>query len=364
MAAPGSRFRASHPVFLAYTLLAVLAASGTAAPAPHPRDRGGPTVVHNTRKEVQRAPRVSLQPELVIGEHGVFGKPSDIAVSHDGRVFVLDDGFKKVFAFDDQGRELFTFGREGEGPGEFFYPRAIAVGPNDTLLVVDSQRINVFSPSGTFVRSYSCNPLGLTGAYVTTMRVAVDGTMYLCAFDYFGTKVIHEVSPAGKKVASFADVANLNVDAAVKATSVGGVIDLAPNGDVVYSQRTPYEITRFASGGRLLSTIHRDNKFISPPRVERVGDGYNIRIASGSYGLVVLDDGRIINEVMIAEYDTWKNDTGEDVIVVLDVFDSRGRLAGTCELAQRVVLKCSAPGNRFYALKTDDFFTVVRYRLE
>jgi sugar lactone lactonase YvrE len=65
-----------------------------------------------------------------------------------GRLFLLDGAGKRILAFDPGGRPLWSQGREGGGPGEFNTPAGLALGPADTIWVVDrgNRRITLFPP--------------------------------------------------------------------------------------------------------------------------------------------------------------------------------------------------------------------------
>ena len=73
-----------------------------------------------------------------------------------GRFYVapLVDPYK-IAIFDSAGSYLGSFGQRGEGPGEFSEIRGLELGPGDTLYVLHADRISIFSPEHTFVRSTS-----------------------------------------------------------------------------------------------------------------------------------------------------------------------------------------------------------------
>ena len=64
-----------------------------------------------------------------------IGVLADATVARDGTVFLLDEQQKVVHVLGASGESLATIGREGEGPGEFWIPAAIAAG-NDSCCVV------------------------------------------------------------------------------------------------------------------------------------------------------------------------------------------------------------------------------------
>ena len=68
-----------------------------------------------------------------------------------GNLYVLDTGNHRVQKFSPDGKYLATFGRQGQGPGEFYYASWLAVDANGFFYVSDpnNQRIQVLTPDGT-----------------------------------------------------------------------------------------------------------------------------------------------------------------------------------------------------------------------
>lgn len=83
-----------------------------------------------------------------------FSHPSDVAVSADGTVYVVDGVNHSIKVFDDSGSFLFSFGEEGAGPGQFYYPLGMGIDGAGLLYVADSgnHRLQVFSDRGDFIR--------------------------------------------------------------------------------------------------------------------------------------------------------------------------------------------------------------------
>ena len=73
----------------------------------------------------------------------------------DGRVAVLDGGSAEVRVFGPDGSHLATWGGQGEGPGEFMQPTALASWPGDSLAVWDNRlrRLTVMDPHGALGRA-------------------------------------------------------------------------------------------------------------------------------------------------------------------------------------------------------------------
>jgi len=83
--------------------------------------------------------------------HEDFREPIDLAIDQDGQVLVADNGVGAVLVFESSGKLLKTIGSKGTKQGQFKDVSAVTVAPNGDVVVADS-RIQVFRPSGEFVR--------------------------------------------------------------------------------------------------------------------------------------------------------------------------------------------------------------------
>jgi len=91
-----------------------------------------------------------LQPVLQIGSKGdlpgYFSHPKGIAIDSQEHVYVIDSHFESVQIFDTEGKLLLTFGEEGHGDGQFWLPTGISIDHQDRIWIADSynQRIQVY----------------------------------------------------------------------------------------------------------------------------------------------------------------------------------------------------------------------------
>jgi sugar lactone lactonase YvrE len=90
------------------------------------------------------------------------GHPTNLAIDARGHVLVADTHYHRVLRYSPDGELLAQFGREGREPGHFLYPVGIAVAEEGTIFVSeyggfehgDNDRVQVFSPDGTFLRAW------------------------------------------------------------------------------------------------------------------------------------------------------------------------------------------------------------------
>jgi DNA-binding beta-propeller fold protein YncE len=80
-----------------------------------------------------------------------FNRPTDMAITPDGQVFVSDGyGNARVVHFDARGQFVKSWGKLGTAPGEFNLPHAIVLDSKGRLYVADrnNARVQVFDQTG------------------------------------------------------------------------------------------------------------------------------------------------------------------------------------------------------------------------
>ena len=80
----------------------------------------------------------------------------DIRVAADGlgNIYALGTFNDAVFKFTPEGRYVNTFGGQGDQPGQFRSPDAIAVDNQGRVFVSDARDVDVFDPNGRFITSF------------------------------------------------------------------------------------------------------------------------------------------------------------------------------------------------------------------
>lgn len=91
-----------------------------------------------------------------------FKHPSDVAISEEGLVYVLDGVNNRVVVFDRLGEYLYEFGKGGSGDGEFDMPLGLSLDREGNVYVADSgnHRIVVLTPKGDFLYELQVPPEG------------------------------------------------------------------------------------------------------------------------------------------------------------------------------------------------------------
>jgi DNA-binding beta-propeller fold protein YncE len=86
-----------------------------------------------------------------ISDH--LSQPSDVAVSDDGRIYVVDGVNSKIRIFSQRGQAIASFGMEGSGNGEFKNPLGIDIDRSGRVYIADSgnHRVQIFDRDGNFI---------------------------------------------------------------------------------------------------------------------------------------------------------------------------------------------------------------------
>ncbi|XP_049958896.1 RING finger protein nhl-1 isoform X1 [Schistocerca serialis cubense] len=100
-------------------------------------------------------------------------------------------------------RQLFKIGSRGSEPGNFTWPRGIAVGPDNSIVVADSSnhRVQVFDANGTFVKEFGSYGSG-EGEFDCLAGVAVNRIGQFIIADRYNHR-IQVMDPAGRFLRAF-----------------------------------------------------------------------------------------------------------------------------------------------------------------
>jgi len=139
-------------------------------------------------------------------EDQVLGSVDDIRLGDAGDVFILDAQSHRLRRFDSGGNLLAAVGQEGDGPGDFSYPSAIA-------LLGDSV-VAVLNQAHQYLTLFETDSLSLVGtqplpSWFRDFCFIGDRMFALRLID---GHVIHEVDASGEVVASFGEAVPFPTD--------------------------------------------------------------------------------------------------------------------------------------------------------
>ncbi|KAJ8913837.1 hypothetical protein NQ315_003746 [Exocentrus adspersus] len=116
-------------------------------------------------------------------EAGCFTWPRGVAVGPDNSIVVADSSNHRVQVFDAQGRFLKEFGQYGNKEGEFDCLAGVAVNRIGQFIIADryNHRIQVFDPSGRFLRTFGSQGTA-DGRFNYPWGITTDalGFIYVC----------------------------------------------------------------------------------------------------------------------------------------------------------------------------------------
>ena len=89
-----------------------------------------------------------------------LNQPSDVAVSKDGRIYVVDGVNSKIRIFDPGGQLVSSIGGLGAKNGQLRFPLGIDLDGSGTVYVADAgnHRVQFFSPQGNFIAKIDLPP--------------------------------------------------------------------------------------------------------------------------------------------------------------------------------------------------------------
>ena len=139
-------------------------------------------------------------------EPGQFWGPLSVDVDQSDNVYIVDSVNHRIQKYDDNRNLLFTFGSEGTGNGQFRRPRDVAVSPfNGNVYVTEwtsgpqSARVQIFDQSGNYLGQFGSQGQG-DGQFASTTTLAIspiNGNVYVNDDGHNGGGRIEVFSPTG-----------------------------------------------------------------------------------------------------------------------------------------------------------------------
>lgn len=336
-----------HRRFLLASLLVLVGVHGSAS-------LEGQSAPRELRREASEQARLQLRQVLRLGSedgaNDAFGRVMGAAFGGSGRIYIADDRNFRVSVFEGDGRFVGHIGRQGNGPGEFARPWAVAADARDTVFVWDGthRRISVFGPEMRFARSFGTPPEWL----VTGMGVLPDGRLLVSAYASGSTRAVHVLDREGRVVRSIGPAIPATDLSGFEASLLGGsaVFD---GGTIAFASKSPYEVTYFDIEGRTQGRC-RAAGIVSDPASVVVSNAQGVGLQWSRYvhvgGIVSL--GRGTHLVMIR--DPVEDRTLLDVVGPGCTLLRRSSLPGPATFAAR-------RGNRLLVIRNVDVPQVVVY---
>jgi DNA-binding beta-propeller fold protein YncE len=89
-----------------------------------------------------------------------MSQPSDVAVSGNGQIYIVDGVNNRIVVSNKRGKVLFAFGEKGPGKGQMLFPLGIFVDSTGKVYVADSgnHRIQIFDSFGEYMSEVDIPP--------------------------------------------------------------------------------------------------------------------------------------------------------------------------------------------------------------
>jgi hypothetical protein len=268
-----------------------------------PRDSAGIEIIEH-KAGFQRVTRWSVESEPLVDIGSRSDRPGQelfrvrsVAWLSTGDIVVANAGTQEIRVFDGAGFHARSLGRKGSGPGEFQQLGWVQVTPGDSLFAYDLQlqRITVFTPQGSVVRSIPVNVPGvrfplargrLGDGSILVMEEAVITTGSRPGIHRDST-TFHRISSTGEPLGvlgrfpggeTFVQVSQTGSRTAP--VGFGRTLELAAQDSGMHVGTTDaYEIRTFTSAGKLVRILRVEAKAL-PVTGEMVA-AYKVRHLSG-----------------------------------------------------------------------------------
>ena len=147
-------------------------------------------------------PTQAIRYERTLGMTVMIGKgfycPNDMSFGADGRIYVLNRSIEigargrgmRVAVCDANDEYYGSFGEFGSGRGEFTWPSAITVGPDNHVYIADEHlhKVLIFSSDGEFVDEWG-DAGSRPGELDTPSGIAIDGEGNLVISDTYNHRI-------------------------------------------------------------------------------------------------------------------------------------------------------------------------------
>jgi len=96
----------------------------------------------------------SFQDPAEVDEEAYLANPYSMVFDKEGRLFVVDRFTHKVYVWKADGSFEKSFGRQGEGPGELFFPYQLDIAGERLFVIGQNAQVSIFDLEGTYLDSF------------------------------------------------------------------------------------------------------------------------------------------------------------------------------------------------------------------
>ncbi len=227
-----------------------------------------------------------------------LGRPSDVAVAHEGDIYVADTDNHRIVVFGKMGKFKRQHRNYGKGEGQFEYPNAIDVANNGNIYLISKtlNKLMIMSPTFQTIREIEVDrPIEVkvhgNRIFVATYRGIIQADLYGNLISGFGER--------GPDRGQFEFPRGLAVD---------------EEGNLYVADSLNYRVQALTEKGTCMWAVgepHEDimaaeRRFSLPVSIELADDGYLYLVDAFASEIFVLDtEGK-----QLGRYGEWGHDEG------------------------------------------------------
>ena len=244
-----------------------------------------------------------------------FYYPADLAISEDGRIYVVSRGLEgdprgvRVTLCNIESEFFSTFGGYGEAEGRFIWPTCVALDSQNQVYVADeyTNRIIIYDPAGRPLTSWGTAGSG-AGEMDGPSGMAFDGEDNLYIVDHQNNRV-QKFTKEGRYLSGFGSGGDGNGQ-----FNLPWGVTVDAQGDVYVADWRNDRIQKFSRDGEYMAQYgtsgRADGQFYRPASVAVDGEGYVYVADWGNERVQVLDpQGRFVTKLRGEATDSvWAND--------------------------------------------------------
>ncbi len=189
---------------------------------------------------------------------GEFWWPSALAFDSHDRLYLADEALNRVTVFSTDGEVHGIWGESGSGMGQLDHPSGMVVDSDDNLLITDSgnNRVQKFTTDGKFLQSWGT--LGDScGCFNTPWGLALDDEGNVYVSDW-GNDRIQKLTPDGIVIEQFPRAGDAQPEEERISRPAGLSVD--GEGRIYVADWGNERVRVLSSEGELLATIRGDSK--------------------------------------------------------------------------------------------------------
>ena len=189
---------------------------------------------------------------------GQFTWPVAVALDSQENGYVTDEWLNRVSIFDKEGQFLGFWGKGGSGEGEFDGPSGIAFDRNEELFIVDSRnhRVQRYTKQGEFLGQWGKEGSG-PGEFNKPWGLTIDRSGAIYVADHKNHRV-QKLSPDGEMLASFGSYGS--ADGQLNRPSD---VAVDPDGDIYVCDWANDRVQVFAADGQFITSLLGDANELS-----------------------------------------------------------------------------------------------------